>query len=224
MERDDDGNITITATWRENTVTPTPTPDPTTPVGPTPITPVGPAATPTTATPALAAAPAAAPAAALVPVADAAVPLANMDADDTRQVNDEDVPLAKGTENEWALLNLLLMIFTILVSVMLLIFYFIGRKEDKDDEYNERLQAASEDETEAKLKRKGLFRLLSIIPAVVAVIFFILTEDMRNPMVFTDKWTLWMAVFALVNVVLAVFAKKKHYDNDDTQKPDYGIA
>lgn len=222
--RGDDGNIIITAIWQEQTVTPTPTPTPPTPVGPTPITPVGPAATPIAATPALAAAPAAAPAATLVPVADAAVPLANVDADDTRQVNDEDVPLAKGTENEWALLNLLLMIFTILVSVMLLIFYFIGRKEDKDDEYNERLQAASEDETEAKLKRKGLFRLLSIIPAVVAVIFFILTEDMRNPMVFTDKWTLWMAVFALVNVVLAVFAKKKHYDNDDTQKPDYGIA
>ncbi len=219
-----DGKVTITATWSQDPVIPTPSPTPGPTPGPTapvvtPGTPATPVATPVATPTAATTAPAA-----LVSVADEAVPLANVDGDETRQVADESVPLAKGAESEWALLNLLLMIFTVLVSGMLLILYFSRRKESPAKEGNEQLQVAGQDEETERLRKRGLFRLLSIIPAVVAVIFFILTEDMRNPMVFTDKWTLWMAVFALVNVVLVIFAKKKKYDNDDTQKPDYGIA
>ena len=75
------------------------------------------------------------------------------------------------------------------------------------------------------MKRKGLIRILSILPAVVSVIFFILTEDMRNPMIFVDKWTLWMLVFAAANAALLIFAKKTRKDDDDNkQKPGYEMA
>ena len=51
---------------------------------------------------------------------------------------------------------------------------------------------AASPQGEEELKRKGLIRLLSILPALLAVITFMLTENMRNPMVFVDKWTLLM--------------------------------
>lgn len=145
--------------------------------------------------------------AALVAVADGATPLANVDANDNlREVQDEDTPLSKGPAGYWALLNLLLAIFTVVSSVVLLVLYFKGKKDDDEED---------EDEEEKELKRKGIYRLLSIIPAVVSVVLFFLTENMSLPMILVDEWTLWMAVIAVVNVVLAILSKKKFDDADD---------
>ncbi|HJB68854.1 MAG TPA: hypothetical protein H9770_08485 [Candidatus Fournierella excrementigallinarum] len=46
------------------------------------------------------------------------------------------------------------------------------------------------------------------IPAIAAVAAFILTEDMSDPMVFTDRWTLLMAAIAAVQAIVAILAKK----------------
>ena len=211
------------------------TPD-ATPAAPAPV--VTPAAVPVAAPAAPAAAPVVAPTPApaatpVVAVTDEDVPLADQDIDeqaDVREVADEDVPLAKGLPKSWALLNLILAILTVLASGLMLIFYFIGKKNEEEEDDDERIQQIREEddeENEEELKRKGIFRLLSIIPAVVSVIFFILTEDMRNPMIFVDKWTLWMVVFAAANVILAVLSKKKRKEDDDDdnkQKPNYGVV
>lgn len=221
-------DLTLTAQWTENE---TPIP-PTPPVNPTPTpNPVNPTPTPTTPAPTPAPAPAAAPAVApvapiaapLAQVAPAAVPLANQDAEDTREVADEQTPLAKGAENDWALLNLILMIGTVLASGLMLIFFFLGRKEAAYENSSE-FEVGWNDEAGGFLNRKTLFRFLSLIPAITSIIFFVLTEDMASPMVIVDKWTPWMVVFALVNVVFAILSKKKRYGSDDTQKPGYGMA
>ncbi len=80
----------------------------------------------------------------------------------------------------------------------------------KDEETATEATEASEYEDGATLKRKGVLRLISIIPLVIAIIVFILTEDMRNPMVFVGPGTIWMAVIAAVQVVLALFCKKSY--------------
>ena len=38
---------------------------------------------------------------------------------------------------------------------------------------------------------------------------------MRNPMVFTDRWTLLMVIIALVQLVLVIFGAKKDKDPKD---------
>lgn len=215
--------VTFVANWR----LPEQLPMPTDPVDPAP-TPDPPAPTPT---PAPAAAPAAAPAVApvapiaapLAQVADDAVPLAGQDADDTREVADGQTPLAKGAENEWALLNLILMVGTVLASVLMLICFFLGRKEAAYED-SSKLEEDWNNEAGGFSDRKILFRFLSLIPAAASIIFFVLTEDMANPMAIVDRWTPWMVVFALVNVVFAILSKKKRYGSDDTQKPGYGMA
>ena len=68
------------------------------------------------------------------------------------------------------------------------------------------------------VKKKGLLRLIDIIPAVAAVITFILTEDMSADMVLTDKWTLLMVVILLVDIVIALFTKKSVKDSDETEE------
>ena len=48
---------------------------------------------------------------------------------------------------------------------------------------------------------------------------------MRNPMIFVDKWTLWMLVFAAANAALLIFAKKTRKDDDDNKQiPGYEMA
>ena len=133
----------------------------------------------------------------------------------------------------WALLNLLMMLGSVLISILTLAFYFLGKKkEDEEDQKNAenaentaqptRAQAQNgagqenkEEESEEELKRKGLFRILTIVPAAISVIAFFLTEDMRNPMTFTDKWTILMAILLIATAILTILSKKKRVEGDD---------
>ena len=106
------------------------------------------------------------------------------------------------------MLNLILAIATAVVMLVLLIGYFFGKKKKKEDENDQ------QDEN-GKLKRKGIFRVLSILPGIGGIIAFILTENMNNPMIFADQWTLLMIVIAFVQAIFTIFSVKKRKDKDD---------
>ena len=110
-------------------------------------------------------------------VADA-VPLANYMAEPEMAVA---VPERKGT---WALVNLILVVATVLGAALHTVSYFINREK--------------EDEEETVKEKRFSVRIASIAAAIVSVIAFILTEDMRNRMVLLDRWTLMMAVIAMI--------------------------
>ena len=114
------------------------------------------------------------------------------------------MPLAGPVSGTWALLNLILAVLTALGSVLLLIGYF-GKKEKNNGEYT--------------VNKKGAWRVFSLIPAIGAIVAFILTENMGNSMVFTDRWTLLMVVIAVVQVIVAILAKKdkEKADEDEAQ-------
>lgn len=131
---------------------------------------------------------------------------------DDVQIKDPQVPLASGNgslgDAHWALLNLILMLATAVIMIVLLVGYFTGKKH-KDKQTQQK----------GELKRRGVARLLSILPGVGAAIAFLLTENMRLPMQFTDEWTLLMAVIAIVQAVIIFFTFKKHKD-EETQVPE----
>ena len=64
---------------------------------------------------------------------------------------------------------------------------------------------------------------MSLIPAAASVIAFILTENMSNPMVFTDRWTILMAVILLVQAVIAIMAKKSTDDDETSEEAAEGM-
>ena len=171
----------------------TPTPAPVGPVDPTPTPTITPTATPNSTNN-------------TTPVGPVTTPAPT---DDTTTVVDDVVPA--GPASAWALLNLILAICCALVMVVLLVGYFAAKKRREED--------ASMDEEDA-LKRKGFWRLLSIIPGIGSLIVFFLTENMSNPMVFTDRWTLLMVAIAVVQVVITLCAKKSHEENDDQDTPE----
>lgn len=84
------------------------------------------------------------------------------------------------------------------------------RKEEKEED---REVVLDTDEQEEKKKRRRWY-ILSVVSAVVSVIVFILTEDMRLPMVWVDRWTFLMIVLALMQLP-GVFVKlKKKYEEE----------
>jgi hypothetical protein len=103
--------------------------------------------------------------------------------------------------DSWSLLDLMLAIAGAILAIGTLIAASRRRKNDKDDEtYFEETGEYREDQ---KRSRK-IFLAGSIIASIVSIILFILTQDMRLPMVFIDIWTI---VFALILAVEILFSK-----------------
>ena len=209
------------------TATPAPNPNPATPT-PAPVTPVVPA-TVATPTPTPTATPSAAPTA--TPSDNGGKGDGNNDGEIGETIDDNETPLANGEDiadnatplaglgtGAWALINLILTIVTTLLSILLLIGY-IGKKKKalEDEDGNVVLDENGKEVMEYEKNKKGLWRLISIIPALIAIIVFIFTEDMTLPMIFIDKWTILHVVIALVQVVVMVLCKKKKDENDEDE-------
>jgi len=213
------------APTEESTPTPAPNPNPN-PAAPTP-TPVAPVVPATVATPTPK--PTATPS--TTPSDNGGKDDGNNDGEIGETINDNETPLANGEDiadnatplaglgtGAWALINLILTIVTTLLSILLLIGY-IGKKKKalEDEDGNVVLDENGKEVMEYEKNKKGLWRLISIIPALIAIIVFIFTEDMTLPMIFVDKWTILHVVIALVQVVVMVLCKKKKDENDEDE-------
>jgi uncharacterized repeat protein (TIGR02543 family) len=116
---------------------------------------------------------------------------------DVEEIPDAETPLAGPT---WALLNLILAIATALASILMLVGY-LGKKKEE-----------AEGVTIRETKKHGFMRILTLVPGIGGIIAFILTENMKNPMVFTDRWTLLMILIAVVQLLLVLFGAKREKD------------
>ena len=90
------------------------------------------------------------------------------------------------------------------------------RKPNEDEDEKE--QVRSNPDTEEEDKKRKWTKLLGIIPAIAAVITFLLTEDMRNHMVFVDKWTILMAIYFVVGGALAFFTRNKKDEEKEEEQ------
>ena len=186
-----------TPTPGDDTPTPTPAPGGDTPT-PTP-TPATATPTPTTGTGA------------------GTTPIANNPTPTTDTIEDDATALGSG--GAWSLFDLLCTILTAVLAIIMLIG-MIGRKrkEGDEDEY-----AGDGQEPDQITKRRRLLKGISVIPAIGAIVLFILTQDLTQPMVFFDQWSLVFAIIAIVNIVLRVASIRRKTDDggDDQQQTGY---
>lgn len=163
----------------------------------------------------------------LVTIPASKTPLAGGDQnaeEPTVEIGENKIPLASnGVTASWALLNLILAFLTGIIMLVLLFTYFFGKDEDEEQDKNgeeSRLSRTDDKNAKDKLKRKGVARLVSIVVTAVAVIVFIMTENITLPMVFIDGWTWLMAVIAAVQIIVAFFSRKSRKDKDDEKTAD----
>ena len=95
-----------------------------------------------------------------------------------------------------------------LMAIVLVVGYFVRKK--KEEENGQRYN----------IKRRGVARIISLIPAIGGVIAFLLTEPWWVPnIVFTDMWTWLMIVIFAAQIVVAIFSRKKKEEKDDGSAP-----
>ncbi|MBQ2582638.1 MAG: hypothetical protein II577_01935 [Erysipelotrichaceae bacterium] len=113
-------------------------------------------------------------------------------------------PEAVVENNSWALVNLICALVSALAALGMV--FTMNRKEEDDE--NE------ENEEERKV---NFSKILGIIPAALAILFFLLTEDMNNPMVLTDRYTLMMILFPLVSLLTAWLTRNEKEDDENKE-------
>ncbi|WP_294464355.1 MucBP domain-containing protein [uncultured Anaerofustis sp.] len=144
---------------------------------------------------------------------DAVTPLDN---GGTVNIPDDKIPLAEGNSS-WALINLLCTIFSVLSGLMLLIFARKKKEEYYAEEYYEAEYADADEYLQENKKRRFFTKILAAIDGVIALIVFILTEDMSLPMALIDKWTIFMVVFALISSVTLLMGYKNANDEAEEE-------
>ena len=121
---------------------------------------------------------------------------------ESTEVQENPTPKGGGSQNEWALINLICAGGTVLLGLFLL----LSKLKKEEDE---KTSAMRNDEEQSKgYKRRKWLRVASTITAVVSVIAFFLTEDITLAMVLVDRWTLLMAAFLIVQVIFVLFGRK----------------
>ena len=120
-------------------------------------------------------------------------------------IDDENTPEVGG-RGSWALINLIATVVGVILAIVLL-----ASKHQKTEEDEEN----AEEETEYTRRRK--WKVISTITAIVSVIVFVLTENMRLPMVLVDKWTLLMVVFFIINAACLYMGRRFHEEDKDDE-------
>ena len=119
-----------------------------------------------------------------------------------------------GHEGSWALINLIASLLGLLAAL----FLIFAKHQKDDDEEDQNQSAAMNEEDPEQLKRKRIYKWISGLTAVVSIIVFVLTENMRLPMILVDKWTLLMVVFFLINAVTLYLGRRWHENEDDEEQ------
>ncbi|MDR1272207.1 MAG: InlB B-repeat-containing protein [Clostridiales Family XIII bacterium] len=129
----------------------------------------------------------------------------------TTGLDDGKSPYGHGEKSDmWALLNLLLAILTTAISIVCIIRALLYRKRDEEAE-----EDTGTNDEESGRKDRRLLWFITIVPAALSIIAFILTENMRLRMAFIDKWTpLMVIIFVAQLVCLILFTRLNRREND----------
>lgn len=123
------------------------------------------------------------------------------------ELEEPEVPLAVPQGN-WALINLITTILSVIIALGMLLTGLFKKSYEKDN--NEK-----EDEDEGKHKVSKIF---GILPAALSILLFLMTEDIRLPMVLVDKWTLPMVIILIISIILAYLTKNKKKEEDEEEE------
>jgi len=97
-----------------------------------------------------------------------------------------------GGSGEWALLNLILAMAGVIIAIIAVLNAMQEEKRRVDRRGGVQVPA----------ERSFGWVLVAAIAAIAGIVFFLLTEDMRLPMTFVDKWT-WVSALIFVLVLAA---------------------
>jgi len=132
----------------------------------------------------------------------------------TMDIEENSIPMASLDLNSWALWNLILSIAGAVLALLMGIRILLNKKRE-DEEEEDRVHY--EDEEKNKRSRLGLILAIPFL-AIVAIIIFILTQNMRLPMTYVDWWTLPHVILFIGGFVSYIFAYKSNREKEEEER------
>lgn len=124
-----------------------------------------------------------------------------------------------GFTGQWALLNLIIAVLALLMAIVLAVGIFSRRRRQEAEEETQH-SAEEQGEQEDKSRTGLVWRILAILAGMLSPIVFLLTENIRNPLVFMDSWTLLMVILLVVQLVFTqVLRKARQLRDGDEEQP-----
>ncbi|MDR2157538.1 MAG: hypothetical protein LBO81_07145, partial [Clostridiales Family XIII bacterium] len=152
--------------------------------------------------------------AAELPDADVPASPGSPDVNVEAELKDGAVPAASGGR-AWSLVNLALTCVAALLLVLSPARYFLaaigrrGGEEDASPGGTEDPRAEAAGRAAARRARRGRALLAGILSTVVTILLFLLTEDMRLPMEWVNKYTVVYAAAVAAELFFALSAKRR---------------
>gem|GEM_PF-3221942 len=158
-----------------------------------------------------------------IEIAEAPTPLAEAVNEDIAVAEIEDAMVPQAEMKSWALYNLIAAIISVITALAMVLSFFRKKEENEEEEnadFNEAQIEMIENEEEEENNKRKKSKFLGLIPALLSVIIFIFTEDMRNPMVLKDRYTLLMVIIALATILLAFFSRNKKEEKEEEEREE----
>lgn len=134
---------------------------------------------------------------------------------DVEVIKENVTPKAKCTEANWAIMNFICMIISVLLAILLL----LSKSKNEEKLENDKTYSYDEEEDYQEEKRSLFIRSLALLLAIISIIVFFLTEDMSLPMVIIDNWTIYMLCFAIVQLIVFILGRRwKEVEQEEKQK------
>ena len=104
-----------------------------------------------------------------------------------------------------------------MLSVVLAVAALLAKhaKDEDDEDKDDQVVANENEDDENESTRHRRWKVIATIDAILAVVVFILTENLAHDMVLVDKWTVLMVLFGLISIVSTYFARKWHEEDED---------
>jgi uncharacterized repeat protein (TIGR02543 family) len=145
-------------------------------------------------------------------------------------INPDRTPRGPGEGGNWSLLSLILSCIAILSAIFVLAR---GRKTARRErlEYNDRQEyyaefgISYEDQAEERSRKLRRFSLvLSILAGILTPIVWLYLDDLTQPMVFINRWTIVVACFFIVNAVFHIVHRRETRKEDEEEESQGATA
>ena len=133
-------------------------------------------------------------------------------------------PPTEGSTKTWALLNLVMVILGIILGIVTGIRVLLISKQEEEEMrdsgiYESESYSREEYRHESRIREeyakiRFIWLSVTLIMAIIGVIVYILTEDMRLPLVLIDRWTLTHAIILTIEIVAVILAFRRGEYNE----------
>ncbi|MDR0817931.1 MAG: InlB B-repeat-containing protein, partial [Clostridiales Family XIII bacterium] len=120
-------------------------------------------------------------------------------------------------EGAWSLLSLLLSLVALAISVLLIVSAATGRNR-REDEYH---QNQYED---GQRKQGRVLKVLAIIAGILTPVIWLLLEDLSQPIIWINKWTLFVGVVFIIHIAMFTLYKVRSNKNRNFAEDEEAIA